>query len=241
MGSMTLNLNIHNLRCDVYDKTFNGGIPIEDVCRFLKGQYSNVERMKSRFLPALICRHTEKEGIPQMVIDAFEKAEPFTFKEAFEIEDAQFRATVFGSIDVGEMIDELGSERIKVAGKPVRHKKFDKEGNFLGHEEYDVVYETYKVDGTKLEVDAIYAVKCWCTTTNEEHWIWIDERYKDDPLEAIASTFMVHESVKPHIKELKRQGDILLVEMDTEVTPDKNERMVSFTAEEYFSLLTAQS
>jgi hypothetical protein len=108
------------------------------------------------------------------------------------------------------MIKELGHTRIATAGRPVRHKQFSKSGEFLGYHEYDVIFETHQVDGRKLNlVNNIFAVRCWCTTTNNEHWLWIDRQYSDDPLEAIARTFFVHENLIPFIKELKRQGEIV--------------------------------
>jgi hypothetical protein len=58
-------------------------------------------------------------------------------------------------------------------------------------------------------------------------------------LTAIASTFVVHKNIIPHIKALKRQGDILLTEMDDDIKPEGE--MVSLTKEQYFGLLVAQS
>jgi len=63
--------------------------------------------------------------------------------------------------------------------------------------------------------------------------------YKDDPLAAIASTFRIAENLIPYIKELKRQGDILIVELTEEIEPKGN--VVPLTSEQYFSLLTAES
>ena len=68
------------------------------------------------------------------------------------------------------------------------------------------------------------------------------EKYKDKPLEAVASTFRIHESLIPYIKELKRQGDILLVEMKEGSSDIKPEgEIIPLTSEQYFELLTAQS
>jgi hypothetical protein len=69
--------------------------------------------------------------------------------------------------------------------------------------------------------------------------LWIEDQYKDSPLEAVASTFRIHENLIPHIKEIKRQGDILLVELNQDVEPQGN--IVPLTAEQYFGFLTAQS
>ena len=53
------------------------------------------------------------------------------------------------------------------------------------------------------------------------------------------NTFFVHENLIPFIKELKRQGDILLVELKQDVEP--RGQMVSLSKDQYFELLTAQS
>jgi hypothetical protein len=171
---------------------------------------------------------------------AYKQAKPYTYTTAFAIPNAEWRALVFGSIRVSDMIAELGHRRIATAGRPVRHKQYTESGEFAGYRDYDVVFETHQVDGEKLGVSApLYAVRCWCTTTESEHWIWIESKYAESPLEAIASTFRIHESVIPYIKELKRQGDILLVELTQLVEPRGAKRPL--TQEEYFSLLTAQS
>ena len=176
-----------------------------------------------------------------LLLDIYDDVKPFSYAEAFKIEKQEFQALVFGSINISEMIKELGHKRIKTDGKPVRHKQFDKQGNFTGYKEYDVVYELHEVYGEKLGINqSLYAVKCWCTTTNKDHWIWVEDKYKDNVLEAVASTFRIHPNIIPYIKELKRQGDILLVELTEDVKPEGNE-LVPLTAEQYFTLLTAQS
>ena len=229
------------------------GCTKEQLLKYLKGVYSNKQRFISRFINQKLSiieeydlkGHSEEYynktiAFLDSLKDGFSKAKPFTFKESFEIENREFQALVFSSIDIVNMIKELGTTRIKTDGINVKHRKFDNEGNFTGIEDYHNVYETHEINGEKLGIeDKLYAVKCWCTSTNKEHWIWIDEKYKDDPLNAIASTFMVHENVIPHIKALKRQGDLLLLEMEEDVKPEGE--MVSLTKEQYFGLLVAQS
>ena len=189
------------------------------------------------------CSIFECDSILDEMLDLYDVVEPFTYGDAFKIENEEFQAKVFGSIDIVDMIKELGHERIKTDGKRVRHKEFTPGGEFLGYKEYDVVYETHKVDITKLglEGESAYALRCWCTTTDKEHWLWIEDEYKDNPLEAVASTMRVHKNLVEgnHIKELKRQGDVLLVELNDDVTPEGE--LVPLTAEQYFGFLTAQS
>jgi hypothetical protein len=231
-----------------------------ELVKYLKGVHTNYERFMNRFIN--VKKNIFLNGYPEHQIaglkevseidydktvkffdslaEMYDTVEPFTFKESFELEGREFQALVFSSIDIPQMINELGAKRIKTDGVDVNHRKYDSEGNFIGTEAYHNIYETHEIEGKKLGLDeSLYAVKCWCTSTNKEHWLWIDDQYKDDPLTAIASTFVVHKNIIPHIKALKRQGDILLTEMDEDIKPEGE--MVSLTKEQYFGLLVAQS
>ena len=236
------------------------GCTATELVKYLKGVHTNYERFMNRFVN--VKKNIFLNGYPEHEIaglkevseedynktvkffdslsEMYNDVEPFTFKESFELDGREFQALVFSSIDIPQMINELGAIRIKTDGIKVNHRQYDGEGNFTGVKEYDNIYETHEIEGKKLGLDeSLYAVKCWCTSTNKEHWLWIDDQYKDDPLTAIASTFVVHKNIIPHIKALKRQGDILLTEMDEDVKPEGE--MVSLTKEQYFGLLVAQS
>ena len=224
-------------------------IAIADMLRFLKTKYTNKERFESGFInpiDAMLKQNSAVDDLDplrnliEMFTESYEHVKAFSFNEVFTMKNEAFRAIIFGSIRVPEMIKQLGHTRIATAGQPVKHKQYSKQGEFLGYREYDVVFETHEVDGTKLGASgAVYAVRCWCTTTDNEHWLWIDSKHKHDPLEAIARTFYIHENLVPFIKELKRQGDILLVELTQEIEPRGN--MISLSKDQYFGLLTAQS
>lgn len=250
------------LTYDVTENKFYDNVENKDVVKYLKSVFTSRARFETRFVEEfrnVINRmyKLKEEGMlneyqfadpedfrvdKQMdaLLELYDQVEPFTYAEAFVIENPQFRADVFGNVNITEMITELGHKRIKTAGKPVKHKQFDTMGNFTGYKEYDSIYEVHEVSGEKLGITGnVYALKCWCTSTEKEHWIWIEDQYKDDPLEAVASTFRIHKNLIPHIKELKRQGDILLVEMKEDVKPEGD--IVPLSADQYFSLLTAQS
>jgi hypothetical protein len=229
---------------DIDSQSFINPISLVDGTKYIKGVLTNKERLINRFIKP-IKETSEKSGwetdkFINNVIDTYDQVEPFTYAEAFKIEDPQFRATVFGSINVSEMIETLGATRVATDGKHVNQKVYSESGEFLGYHEFDNIYEVHEVSGEKLGLEEnLYALKCWCTTTNKEHWLWIEDQYKDSPLEAVASTFRIHENLIPHIKEIKRQGDILLVELNQDVEPQGN--IVPLTAEQYFGFLTAQS
>lgn len=216
----------------------------EEVFRFLRTKYSSLNNFKDKvtdvFRNKIVTVEQALDFIPGELEEQFKNATPFTYKEAFHIENELFRNLVFTAIDITDMVYDMGHERIKTEGIQVKRKTFDIDGNFTGYVDYDNIYETHKVNGEKIGVDEpLYAVKCWCTSTNKEHWIWIEEQYKENPLEAIASTFRIHKNLIPHIKELKRQGDILLVEMKEDVKPEGE--IVPLTKEQYFDLLTVET
>lgn len=215
---------------------------INDI-RYLKGKYTNEERFKERCLNTVVEKVKEFYHVDLDVTDVLEDyrmVEPFSYVEAFKLEDNALRFKVFGSISIRDMIESLGAKRIKTEGHPGKNKVYSPSGEFLREDPIDNIYEMYEVNGEGLNLrENIYCVKCWCTTTNKEHWLWVESQFKDDVLTAVASTFRIHQNLIPHIKELKRQGDILLVEMKEEVEPQGE--IVPLTKEQYFGLLTAQS
>jgi hypothetical protein len=234
------------------DASFNDA-PFNDVISYFKMFYRTDERFNSEFLePFRAAQKYVDWPMPEFtdkLEEAFKYAEPFTYAEAFNITEDGFRMKVFNLIDVSEMIESLGHKRIHTDGKKVTQKVYSESGQFLGYQEFDNIYEIHEVDASALMNNSrvgleninttAYALKCWCTSTNKEHWLWIEEKYKDNPLEAVASTFRVHENLIPHIKEIKRQGDILLVELNEDVEPSGN--IIPLTSEQYFGYLTCQS
>lgn len=119
----------------------------------------------------------------------------------------------FQHLRPSEMMNILGSERISVAGIEMNYFQYNFDGvkrPISKHNIYETYHSTRHIEHNLPE---IFAVKCWCTTTENEHWIFIEEKYKDNPLEAIASTFHISDKDISQIKCLKRQGDILIAEM----------------------------
>lgn len=223
-----------------------------DFLRYLKGVYTNFERFENRYINVLTEKLKDlKKECPEdhkIMIDFlkylknnYEHINPFSFKEAFEIKDKEFQALVFASINIGEMIESLGAKRYKTDGIELTHEEYNSDGKYIGNKTYHNIYEVWEIKGDDLGLkgEKLYTVKCWCTSTNKEHWLWIKEEFKDDPLQAIASTFMVHENVISKIDCLKRHGDILLVELKEDVVPEGE--LISLTKDQYFSLLKAQS
>ncbi len=251
-------LNISDLKFDLFD------VSNIDAVRYLKGIFTNRERFINRFIEPKVrevprrMRKLSESGeldrfdhvnleeweasnvFADMLIEIYDMVEAYSYEEAFKLENEQFKALVFGTIDVPEMIKNLGHKRLCTEGVELEQKKWSESGELLGVTKQNNIYEVHEVNGEKIGInEPLYAVRCWCTSTDKEHWLWIEDEYKDNPLAAIASTFRFHENVIPKIKELKRQGDIMLVEMTEDVEPEGE--IIPLTSEQYFSLLTAQS
>jgi hypothetical protein len=233
-----------NVSYDIDRDSFIDDVELPYFARYLKGVFKSKDRFKENFIipfrDGLIALDREDRlPILDLITFYFNKSKPFTYKEAFEIQNNNFRAIVFGSINVSEMIANLGNERINVEGKNVTHRIYKEDGSYT-MKNYDVIYELHKINCSTLNIPDNYCVKCWCTSTNKEHWLWIEEPYAHKgALEAIASTIRVYENMIPYIKHIKRQGDVLLFEMTEKIIPSGN--IIPLTAEQYFSKLIAQS
>lgn len=238
-------------RSEVLNKT--------EVMKYLKGIFINTSRFKSRFLDPWVNKIREEnakddevnrilegytEEMEQMIVD-FENVTPFSYEEAFKVEIDQFKILVFNTINIPEMFEKLEAKRIAVDGHHFKDKVFSETGEHIGYKEYDSVYEVYEAKGDKLGLEGqfLYAVKCWCTSTDKSAMIFIEDQYKNDPKAAIASTFHIYEKLVPYVKEFKRQGDVFIVELTQKVDIDdpKKEPIISLTKELYFGKLTSQT
>jgi hypothetical protein len=224
-----------------------------NIAKFLKGVYrNNKPRFKQRFVNfykrSFVAYDIEYfNHIIENIEMVWDKVEPFTYEEAFNISDDVFRALVFSSIDVSEMISNLGSERIKVEGKELINKIWNPIKEEYDEVPYTVIYELHHANGEKLGLDEeskLPVIKCWCTTTNNEHHLWVDNKFSDSdssPLDAITSTCVIYKSMLGKIKHIIRQGDVFLFEMSEKVIPNENEELVTLTTDDYFSLLKSQA
>lgn len=238
--SFSINWNRENLNYDPSTQKFNPDVSWKDILRYLKGLYGeNEERFKAYFVE--VRDNNYVNDFINYALENFHEVEPFSYAEAFRIEDQVFRVNVFSSINIPEMISNLGHELASYATKEITGRVYDKDGTYLGDTTYENHYEVHKVYGEKIDAESdFYALRCWDTTTNEEHWVWLN-KYYEDPKDAVASTFYMYESLIPYIKAIKRQGDIMVVELTEKVDPKENDNMVPLDQETYFNNLVCET
>jgi hypothetical protein len=235
---------VHNLEYNIEHNTFNQSVDWNDLGRYLKGVFKNQERFTERFLKPLkdyVIAYNRPDRIESLNLlnHYFAKATPYSYEEAFKLTNKVFQALVFGSINITEMLEKLGSNRLGASGVELKQRVYSEDGSYK-IEPYTAIYELYSIDCSNLGASETgFVVKCWCTTTQKEHWIWVEKEYATDPLTAIASTCRVYENMIGHIAAIKRQGDVFLFEMTDDIIP--NGPIIPLTAKQYFGLLVSQT
>lgn len=225
--------------------------PEEHITKFLKMAYQN---NKKRFIERFVDfyeKYFEAYNVPYYnniitnIYNLWDNVKEFSYKEAFELKNNNFRIQVFSHINIETLVKELGTTRINVEGKEVVNKVWNLTKKEFEYIPTTLVYELHHANGEKLGLGntILPIVKCWCTSTNNEHWLWVnpDKIIDNSPLSAIASTCCIYESMYGKIKHIIRHGDVFIFEMIEQVIPKADEKIISLNTNEYFSLLKSQS
>ena len=174
-----------------------------------------------------VITHPSLEDFGKFVESLWVDIQPVTVEEALKISNTEIRRTYFDCIGVRKLFAEL---KPKLRNKQVIKKKranWDEE-NQETFRTFEDVYELYEIEGKKLfdkdrwgrSPNPVFAVRCWCTTTNREYWLyvtqeaatgqrwWGDNSKKDyDAIRAIAWTIRLDIS---NPERIYRQGDIIV-------------------------------
>ena len=166
-----------------------------------------------------------------------------TVEEALSQGNAEDRRNYFDAIGVEKLFKQLNPI---LRDKQVIKKKrtrWDDSNNPYEYE-FEDVYELYEMPGEKLfltdrwgnKPNPVYAVRCWCTTTNREYWLYVpveaalgslswnkdNQDSKPDAIRAIAWTVRI-DVQEENVEKIYRQGDIIVAKIkdlvkDTETT-----------------------
>ena len=155
-----------------------------------------------------------------------------SINDALTQENAEIRRVYFDCIGVQRLFTEL---QPVLRDRQVIKKKRTKwdDNNDQTEYEFEDVYELYEIEGTKLfsvdrwgnKPNPVYAVRCWCTTTNREYWLYVSPEsatgsrwawssdhmnHKYDAIRAIAWTIRI-DIPEESVDRIYRQGDIIVV------------------------------
>ena len=189
--------------------------------------------------------HPEMLELGEYVSEKWDSIPDVSVQQAFEEKNIEVRRLFFKAIGVSELFKELEP---KLIDKQI----LEKEGvSWVDIEEVPVTmrdeYELYEIQGSKLFPEeksewragnaTIYAVRCWCSTTKREYWIYVPKTIgeQNDALEAIAWTVQLDITNPEYIY---RQGDVILAKHS--ITSEEC-RPYHLDKEQYIKLLKAES
>ena len=173
----------------------------------------------------------------EFVREIWNEINPVSISDAFSQKNTEVRRTYFDAIGPENMFKSLDATLLDRQVIKKKRTRWD-DKNDLYEYEFEDVYELYKIDGSVLfkdfltspgiATDAVYAVRCWCTTTNREYWLYVPGNAVNyynpnfppnlrmmghstkDAIAAIAWTIRI-DIINP--ERIYRQGDIIIVKM----------------------------
>jgi hypothetical protein len=171
-----------------------------------------------------VITHASLHDFGKMVEEAWDSIEPLDTQTAFQEKNLERRRVFFRCIGVRALFRNLQPLLLDRQVLKLQNNRWDEENQHYVDAIEDV-YELYKIDGKHIlppedgsrlhtwrrEQSTVFAVRCWCTTTKREYWIYVPRNVaeKNDALEAIAWTVQLNIT---NPKRLFRQGDILIAE-----------------------------
>lgn len=216
---------------------------LDEACRLWKARFETFKHFKRD-----VIKHPALKPLESFVQEIWEDIRPITTAEAFLEQNMEKRRVMFDCIGVSKIFRDLEPELLD---KQTLHKtrvRWD-----ANNQPYDYAYqdnyELYKIDYQKLFTGEIpfsrrrpvYAVRCWCTTTGREYWIYIPEDAAmgsssvPDAVRAIARTIRIDIT---HPKRIFRQGDIIIAEESDLSTPCEPYHL---TKEQYLELVYSET
>lgn len=227
-----------------------GGYSLTEALQLWKVKYRSFEEFS---IEVITCEVLKPLG--DFARTTWEEIEPLTVQQAFCEPNLEKRRVIFECLGVEKIFKGLEPELLDRKAITKDRIRWDENSQPYNYH-FDDTYELYRLDRRKLfgenggngNQDAFFAVRCWCTTTAREYWIYVPmiaalgkesrwSRQGDDPdaIRAIAWTIRVDVS---HPKRIFRQGDVVIVEESGEsetVTP------YHLTKEQYINLMYSET
>lgn len=212
--------NYHGYKYNVNNQQ---NFELTEALRLWKAKYPEFQDFKKD-----VITHAALEDFGNFVKEIWNSIKPVTVKEALAESNTETRRTYFDCIGVQKLFEQLEPKLRNVQTITKKRANWDEE-NKENFRTFEDIYELYEIEGTKLfdkdkwgrSANPVYAVRCWCTTTNREYWIyvneeaatgnrwWSEDSEKDyDAIRAIAWTIRI-DVTDP--ERIYRQGDIIVV------------------------------
>lgn len=227
------------------------GFSLSEALSLWKAKYSDIKDLKKD-----IIIHESLEDFGNFIAELWDSIEPVNVKQALAINSTEVRRIFFDCIGIQKLFASLEPQLRDRQVVKKKRTKWDDDNNPLEYE-FEDVYELYEIEGKKLfdvdrwgnEPNPVYAVRCWCTTTNREYWLYVNQeaatgqRWQRDECEydairAIAWTIRV-DVREDEIEKLYRQGDIIVAKIKDDASIMSWPRHIS--KEEYLTKLYSET
>jgi hypothetical protein len=171
--------------------------------------------------------HPTQHEFRDFVREVWDTVEPITSAEAFGEKNLERRRVFFRCIGVEKLFTALEPELLDRQVLDFDNQRWS-EDNTPYTEKIADTYELYRIAGEKVLPEGagewqtrnadVFAVRCWCTSTQREYWIYVPGAVaaKKDALEAIAWTIQLDIT---HPERLYRQGDIMIAKESAQSQP----------------------
>ena len=210
-----------------------------------------------------VITHESLNDFDQFVQECWDKIEQVTVEDALKIENTEERRTYFDAIGIEKLFKSLKPKLLDKQTIKKSRVKWDEEFNEYTHE-FEDVYELYEIEATKMfskdrwgntPTQNTYAVRCWCTTTNREYWLYVpreaalgatwwnrdSEDNKPDAIRAIAWTVRI-DVPEENVEKIYRQGDIIVAKMkDKAKVTETTMSPYHLSKENYLSLMYSET
>ena len=236
------------------------GYDLTTALRLWKTKYAN----DYRDFEKEVIIHESLADFNEFVNDCWNKIIPVTVEEALKIANTEERRVYFDAIGIEKLFKALDPKLLDKQNIKKKRQRWDDEFNEYTYE-FEDVYELYEIEATKLfETDRwgnvptnhVYAVRCWCTTTNREYWLYVpreaalgsnwwhrnnNEKTEPDAIRAIAWTVRI-DVPEENLEKIYRQGDIIVAKIKNSAkVTESTFRPYHLTKEQYLEKMYSES
>jgi hypothetical protein len=180
---------------------------------------------------------------------------PVTVEEGLSQANAEDRRNYFDAIGVEKLFKQLNPELKDRQVIKKKRTRWDSNNDSFEYE-FEDVYELYEMPADKLfdkdrygrMSNPVYAVRCWCTTTNREYWLYVpmeaaigvrwisaNEEVQYDAIRAIAWTIRIDVDAP---EKIYRQGDIIVIKKSED---SKEVNTYHLDKQQYLSLMYSET
>jgi len=225
-------MKMSNLKEHKYIVDHVNNFTFDEACKAWKTKYQEYSDFQKE-----VITHESYNELAVTLFDMWDSITPISVSEALQESNIEKRRVYFNCIGVSKLFKDLEPELLDKQTIEKERKRWDADDQPYTHKFSDV-YELYRIPAQKLygggqdrwgrtrleDSNDAYAVRCWCTTTNREYWLyvpreaalgtrWRFDTDKPDAIRAIAWTIRVDQS---NIERIYRQGDIIVAKTSSD-------------------------